>query len=412
MLTKSLVRYSLRRGVIKPQFVKRDDPAVLGLAEELIAVFVDGAGRARDALLADTETIIESSRCDLTLARGFEKLLLDRADFESPDDEERPQLRRTVFARVSQLLAAEPMETIDAFETFVSQAFGQSRESLAARLYSDLPGQQPLIAFEPISAERFLNRYNLALVQWLVAQSHGLELTVWDAEPAQLRQLFKYLRFHQLLAQVERAGGTGWLLRVDGPLSLFQQTKKYAMQLANFTPAILLLPKWRLCAEATVKNRRKGELQLDHDCGLRAEPERFHAYVPQEMTVFRESLRAKLPEWRVEDGGHLRLPGDRYCFPDFTLVHEGAGRTVAVELFHPWHAAHLPQRLAQLAEGNDAPLILGVDTRLAKKAETAATLAESAYFSDFGFQFRDLPTPGKLAPILQRLLADKKKAGR
>ncbi len=401
MLTKSLVRYRTYRGAIKPQFADPEDRETRALAECLAAVFADGVGQSRDALLERTTELIEASRCDNILARGLEKLLLDRARFESPDDEERPRLRQRVFSRVSRMMTEEAIEDFAEFERRTAELFGEPHGSLAARLYSDLPGQQPLAAFEPITAERLVHRYNLSLVQWLVSQSHGLELTIWDAAPGAMRQLFKYMRFHQLLARVVRTEKGVWRLLVDGPLSLFQQTKKYGLNLANFVPAVLLQDKWALRAEVTVKNRRKGELRLDNQSGLRAEPERFLAYVPEEIAGFRESLRQKLTDWQVEDGGYLALPGDHYCFPDFTLAWTGGGPRAAVELFHAWHAAHLAERLRQLTEIEGAPLIVGVDTRLAKKPETAALLADSAYFAEYGFVFRDLPTPGKLAPVLK-----------
>jgi len=99
-------------------------------------------------------------------------------------------------------------------------------------------------------------------------------------------------------------------------------------------------------------------------------------------------------------GSFVPLPGDRYCFPDFVLQHQ-AGASVALELFHGWHAGPLRQRLQQLEEVQGVPLLLGVSNSLSKNPELGVALETSSYFQTFGFSFRELPTVDKLTKVLQ-----------
>ena len=84
-----------------------------------------------------------------------------------------------------------------------------------------------------------------------------------------LRQLFRYVKFHQLMHLARRDGP--WLeITLDGPASLFKQSTRYGMELATFFPAILLQEcPWEL--QATVlwtKAKHRKTLTLTHEDGL------------------------------------------------------------------------------------------------------------------------------------------------
>ena len=152
-----------------------------------------------------------------------------------------------------------------------------------------------------------------------------------------------------------------------------------------------------------IRDRQKPplQLQLDPSCGIRSHYQKFHDYVPPEFQQIDDRLKERLPEWRLElAGSFVPLPGDRYCFPDFVLQHQ-TGASVALELFHGWHAGPLRQRLQQLEEVQGVPLLLGVSNSLSKNPELGVALETSSYFQTFGFSFRELPTVDKLTKVLQ-----------
>jgi predicted nuclease of restriction endonuclease-like RecB superfamily len=220
---------------------------------------------------------------------------------------------------------------------------------------------------------------------------------------AELRQLFKYLRFNQLLSTIRKEEEL-YQITVDGPLNLFYKTKRYGMNLANFFIAVLHQPKWELTAEIQLRNRHRSWLSLDESCGIKPVSQQFLAYIPEDIQLFQTMLRNKTGDWQIRPGSQfLPLAGDFYCFPDYQLVHK-SGVETAIELFHPWHQGHLIARLNTLAEQTDASLILGVSKELEKNPLIADALAASVYFSKFGFIFRDVPTMRTLLPILNSLV--------
>ena len=402
MLTKDLLRYRIRNGQIHPQFIRPSDSVLLAIAEQLIAVFEQSPNTPRATLLESSKYIIDGTSGASIVKRGLEKLLLDRTEFDTAPNQELIAFRQKLFTETSRLLSHEQFQDYTDYQHKVSQITAGERE-LKDRLYADLPNCQPVLTFRTLSPERLLHRYNAAQVQGLLLHCNTLTLKLADSMTAELRQLFKYLRFNQLLSTIQKEEEL-YQITVDGPLNLFYKTKRYGMNLANFFLAVLHQPKWELTAEIQIRNRRDSRLLLDESCGIKPISQQFLAYIPEDIQLFQTMLHNKTDDWQIRPGSQfLPLVGDFYCFPDYQLVHK-SGVETAIELFHPWHQGHLIARLNTLAEQTDVRLILGVSRELEKKPIIAEALAASAYFSKFGFIFRDVPTMRILLPILNSLV--------
>lgn len=411
MLTKDLLQYKIKNGQIYPQFVNPVDNKLLKIAAQLISVFEESPNKPRSTLLEESKHVVDSTSGTLIVKRGFEKLLLDRTEFDTAPNEKLIAFRQRLFTETSQLLSQEQFPDIENYHQKVLQIvendWHPEEGQIGDKLYADLPSCQPILSFKTLSPEHLLHRYNTAQVQGLLLHSNTLTLKLTDSMTAELRQLFKYLRFNQLLSTIQKVKSEDndmFQISVDGPLNLFYKTKRYGMNLANFFVAVLHQPKWELTAEIQFRNQRSSRLCLDESCGIKPISQQFLAYIPDDIQLFQEMLRNKTDAWKIHPGSQfLPLPGDFYCFPDYQLVHT-SGVEVAIELFHPWHQGHLLARLNILAEHVDTPLIIGVSKELEKKPIIADALEESEYFSQFGFTFRDVPTMGSLLPILNSLV--------
>ncbi len=428
MLTKDLLQYKIKSGQISPQFVNPTDEQLLSIAEQLITIFEDSINTPRATLLEVSKQVIDSTPKAPIVKRGLEKLLLDRTEFDTAPNEALIAFRKKLFTETSRLLSQEQFQDYEDYQHRALETIAEGSQpeiapteegtraarsrpeiapteevELGAKLYADLPSNQPVLTFNTLSAERLLHRYNAAQVQGLLLHCNSLTLKLSDSMTAELRQLFKYLRFNQLLSTIRKEEEL-YEITVDGPLNLFYKTKRYGMNLANFFLAVLHQPKWELTAEIQFRNKRVSRLSLDESCGIKPISQQFLAYIPEDIQLFQTMLRNKTEEWQIRPGSQfLPLTGDFYCFPDYQLVHK-SGVETAIELFHPWHQGHLIARLNTLAEQKDVSLILGVSKELEKKPLIAEALEGSEYFSQFGFTFRDVPTMRTLLPILNSLV--------
>ena len=407
MLTKDLLQYKIQNGQIHPQFIEPADSELLKIAEQLIAIFEASLNESRATLLESSKHIIDSTPGTPIVKRGLEKLLLDRTEFDTAPNEELIAFRHNLFTETSRLLSQEQFADYADYQHKVLQITADKspmeQTELSAKLYADLPSSQPVLTFNTLSAERLLHRYNTAQVQGLLLHCNTLTLKLADSMTAELRQLFKYLRFNQLLSTIRKEGEL-YEITVDGPLNLFYKTKRYGMNLANFFIAVLHQPKWELAAEIQFRNKRRSRLSLDESCGIKPISQQFLAYIPEDIQLFQKMLENKTDDWQIRPGSQfLPLSGDFYCFPDYQLAHK-SGVETAIELFHPWHQGHLIARLNTLVEQKDVSLILGVSKELEKNSLIAEALETSEYFSQFGFTFRDVPTMRTLLPILNSLV--------
>ena len=327
------------------------------------------------------------------------------------------ELRERVFRNSSALMRQHEQsgaydsdssenDRLETYRKTLAGLIGIKAENLSQQLYADLPPFQQVLKFRKITGEGLLHRYNCAQVQGLLLRSESITLKLPDSSAASMRQLLKYLRFNKLLAKIsfDHKKRESLVMEIDGPLSLFLQTQKYGLNLANFFPAVLHQPEWELDATVRIHKNRTYILQLDQSCGIRSHLRQFLAYVPEEIQKLSQQLAKKLPDWILSTSNDfVPLSGENICFPDYLLKHI-SGKKVPLELFHNWHSAPLLNRLSQLDVQKEAPLLIGINRSLLKNKDVANKLESSSYFSRFGFLFREVPTAAMLLPRLETWL--------
>ncbi|NLZ63783.1 MAG: DUF790 family protein [Lentisphaerae bacterium] len=401
VLTKDLILCRSRANKLYPCFIAGDQPELLSLAEELLAVFRQGLGQPQSEL----ENILNPllSECTpLALGKGLRKLLLDRCEFSAPADLDYPAERQKILTASARLWQERTWASPEAFREALRQAVGAEHPLFGDNgLYCDHPDHDTLLSFKDLSARQLLERYNLALVQSLLLSAGSLELTLSSPEPAKLRRMCRYLRFFRLLCRIQRDGSDSTVLRlqIDGPTSIFQNARSYGLQLASFFPAVCALPRWQMQAEVLWKDKT-ALLQLDQSSGL-VGYHHFGAYIPEEIQLFEKHFADTVQDWKIIDCPQF-LPGEgnEIIFPDCSFAN-AAGKIVHLELFHRWHCSSLPRRLRWLEAHPGNTILLGVDRALLRDQELELQLQNSTWFQKYGFLFRDYPSVGKVLKGLQ-----------
>lgn len=417
MLTKDLLCFRTKSGKIQPKFIDTTSPKFLKIAIELTDLFSRSVGVDRGTLENQSKQILDGFTSGVVVGRGLEKLLIDRTEFETELKNDVLELREKVFRNSSILMRtyehsdaydsdSSEKDSLNSYRKALADLIGMTSENLSHKLYSDLPPFQKVMKFRKITGEELLHRYNCAQVQGLLLRSEKIKLKLPESTTVSLRQLLKYLRFNKLLAKIsfDYKKRKTFEMEIDGPLSLFLQTQKYGLNLANFFPAVLHQTSWDLHADVRIHKNRTHILQLDQSCGIRSHLRQFLAYVPEEIQKLEHQLSKNLSDWSLSfSTDFVSFPGENLCFPDYLLKHI-SGKKVPLELFHNWHSAPLLNRLSQLDSQKDAPLLIGINRSLLKNKEVANTLDSSKYFTRFGFLFRDVPTVTMLLPTLDTWL--------
>ncbi len=410
MLTKDLIKFRRRGESIKPVFIAVDDPATLELAAELLAVYrlpENAPPPTRGELEEIVEPLLNAYK-DVKLAKGFNKLILDQCKFTMPLQFDYADLRQKIFAGSASMLA-NGFNDLQEYRRQLLKSFPESDKIIAGGIYADLPQNETLVAVKTIFPRELLQRYNCSQVQALLFNCTELMVQVEDPEPAEMRRLFKYLKFFRLLAEVKKmpdgkdeAGNNTMCIQmiISGPASIFENSRKYGLQLATFFPAVCLLKKWMIKAEVEM-DAKKYKLLLDWKSSLVSHYRNFSAYVPEEVTMFHRLFKAKIMDWLiVGDTPFFDAGNQEIIFADMSFKNAN-GKIVHLELFHRWHSKPLLKRLEYCAIHPDMPFIIGVDRSLSEQPEIKQTLDSSDFFQKKGFLFRDFPGVERVHKLLE-----------
>ena len=393
MLTRDLILCRRRSGRWYPAFADPADPAALDTAARLLAIYDEAeTGHLCRGEIAELAAGVPAGNGNAAKLRGgLLKILDDNGEFSAAAEVDYPLRRKRIFLAAAAQLAHASGDPA-AYRAAVARETGFA-DLDAVDPFGDLPEFERMRRRKRLfSAEGLLRRYNLVLVQSLVVFAERLVFELPDLDPAVLRQLLRLVRFHRLLALGKRGDDGGIRLEVSGPFALFGATRKYALQLANFLPAVLTLPRWKLRAELTIGEHR-GELLLDESSGVAADRRGLGSYVPEEIRLFGRAFRERAGNrWEaVADAPLFPAGGGALAVPDFSFRRVDDGELRHLELFHRWHRGELESRIAFLAEHPGFPLLLGIDRALADGEELEKLCAGSPTVAGHCFLFRDFP---------------------
>ena len=379
-----LVRARVKKATLLPSYVDPEDEGLIAHASGLLGLF-EGAreGQAtRGSLEEQAEEMIGDDR-RMKLFRGLIKVLMDRASFGVVAPVPPAELRQRVFRLAGEMgpLALErgPLGRAVAEDVFarVAEELGLKPALVAESLYADRKSEQRMSSFSSGDASWLLHRYNVALVQALLLKAVEVRLRLVGPDVPRLRQLLRYVKFHQLMHRVERKKEVIELV-LDGPTSLFAQSTRYGLQLANFLPAVLLQTcPWTMTATVLWTQRRiRKTLLLSSDQALRSHYQDRGAYETAEEKAFEERFAAHPTDWRLSrDTVPINLGGRALMLPDFTFTQ--GGRTAHLEIIGFWRKDYLERRLELLARFGPGNLVLAVSRKLSGGKESLEGLGDA-----------------------------------
>lgn len=393
MLTEDLLFVSRSGRYIKPCFILPDDTELQKLADELISLFRNAA--QQHLCRREFQDIVMPYRelnSRIMPVNALLKLLDDRTDRGvAQENIDYPALRRELFAGASKILAEGDFQE---YRKFVS---GEHLDP-----YSDLPEFDRMLKFDDISAVGLLNLYNCSLVQTLLLKAEKITVMTDSEDQLQLRKLLKYLKFFRLLCNIGRSSSGALKLDISGPFSIFGTTRKYALNLASFFPAVLLLDRWEIRAE--IKGRSSSLiLKLDETSQLVSHYRNFSGYVPAEIKLFHRRFSEKSGNWQISGETPLFNAGRGYYLaPDLSFTSKTDGIVIHLELFHRWHKCQLEQRLELLERRTDMPLIIGIDRALCDGTKFEQYEEKYPQAVKRCFLFRDFPGVDTVIRMLEK----------
>jgi len=409
MLTANLARSRTTAERVTPLLIDPDDPQHRGTAREIITIFEDHLGEPKGEL-EDTINELTVADTNYKIVQGLAKLCMDECDFEVVAPVDPREIRERLFAKanesypiVRQPTLGEDTKRLEVYSAVADQ-LGISLEECYRGMYADLEENKRLVRFgdrtapgydesdnststtqltgtseesyaeDTISVEWLLTRYNLALAQAVCYDATEMRIRVWD----HFSTVFSYVKLFGLMHRIypidsagERVVSTdqaaGYEAILDGPASLFSQTRKYGIRLAKFLPALPLCDRWEMRADVRVDDADTHDatriFELDHTEGLASHytaQEEFDSDL--ERTLARKWERATT-DWELRREDDVLDLGAEVMLPDFALEHPD-GRRALLEIVGFWTPEYLEEKTTKIREADLDHLIVAVSERL------------------------------------------------
>ena len=408
MLTKNLIKYKVSKGLIKPGFIKPNDPDLLNLANQLLSAYSLENNLSRKETDKLTTPIINSYK-NIILAKGLNKLILDRCEFGIKSELDFNEFRKNIFLKSAELLNNPESDDLLEYRSKIISSLELTQKELTDNIYADLPENEKLTSIKKIYPEQLLDRYNLSLVQSLLLYSKKLTIIFEDTEPAKMRNLLKYLKFFRLVVLIHPVSKSKRKsfpniikVEIDGPVNLFENCHKYGLQLASFFPAVCLMTKWKLKTEINFKQNNY-LLQVSNKNNLKCFYRNFGSYIPEEYSMFEKLFSKKIDDWKIlKSPSFIDLGNQELIFPDFCFKNI-TGNIINLEFFHRWHNTQLINRLEQCEHNKTKTLMIGVDRFLYRKPEIKERLDNSEWFSTHGILFNNFPGVERVYKKLEKI---------
>lgn len=362
MLKSEHLHYTLRGGQAYPKLAK---PSVaLPLAQAVLDT-VAAYQFSRKAELDEALAALEGDSTHYNLVRGLAHLALAEATFETKAPIEPHHLRQQAFALAASTSYGE-RETAAALQQ-LSQGFGLSPEELSEALYADLPQNQILCHLPNLNAQALLDRYNLAQTQGLLYGATRMVIQAHRNQVGEYKKLFRYLKFFRLMFAVEGDLDSGYRITVDGPASLFAQTRRYGVQMAALLPALLNVSKWELTADVLLEEKQV-QFAIDSRANLKSHYPKPPDFDSMLESTFAQRFAKLGSPWQLEREVQVVDLKGTVFLPDFALRHPD-GRVVHLEIVGFWHPEYLKRKLEKIRAAQMSNLLLAVSERLALSDE-------------------------------------------
>jgi predicted nuclease of restriction endonuclease-like RecB superfamily len=419
---------------VTPLFIDPDDARYRETASELIELFEAHVGEPK----ANLDTAIDQltvADTDYKIIQGLAKLLRDECDFETVAAADPREIRQRLFERANDAYPVVRQPTLGAdtrkldVYTAVADELGISLAECHQGMYADLDANNRLVRFgdqvaesveldtgettsttqltgqsegaykgEELTVEWLLHRYNLALAQAVLYDATELRIRVWD----EFATVFSYVKLFGLMHRIypidergERVSSTdraaGYEAILDGPASLFQQSRKYGIRMANFLPALPHCERLELVGEILTDEsaNETRELTLDQTTGLQTHYSGGSQFDSDLERTLADKWERANTEWELVREGDVIDLGAEVMLPDFALEHPDGQRAI-LEIVGFWTPEYLDEKLAKIRQADVNNLLLAVSEELDCTSEDIDLEADRVLWFKTGIHVYDV----------------------
>jgi predicted nuclease of restriction endonuclease-like RecB superfamily len=319
-----------------------------------------------DDALENCATASDAPGAERRLVAAVRKLVADGCAFEEPDAEAAATLRREIFRRAAaERRAASPSRPFDrgALLDAAARERGMTADAVEAGLYGDRPARQRLLSFAGRPPAALAAGFELAEAQAVLLRATRVEAKVRARDAGTYRALFRTLKFQRLFAAITATGDGGYTIALDGPLSLFQGSTRYGLQLGLALPAIAACDVWSIDADVRWgADRRPLRFRIGGGRSPRTPPPRRRS--PTSIAAFVGAFEKLDSGWRIDRRRRCWICRARRLRPRSRVRPRPRRRAVHFELLGFWSREAVWRRVELVRAGLPHRILFAVSKNL------------------------------------------------
>lgn len=244
------IRRDRKRGRVAPIFIGEDTEDYAAMVKDLFREMIGERRYAIQNKIKELELKVEHNK----VIKGLAELMFRECKFSSSQKFNPPELRERLFLE-SRNGAAREKDRENVIRK-ISLEFKATVQEIEESIYADKEDEALLLEVPPISEEYLRKLYNLEQAETLILKSSFI--TISDV-----------VKWSDIVLRIKRLGlfftpqlneGAVNSIKVDGPVSILEGSRRYSSKLALLIRALMHSDQWSMEAEVTIKQDRKNEL--------------------------------------------------------------------------------------------------------------------------------------------------------
>lgn len=259
MLTRNLLRYSRRDGVLRPTFAAPPDPEAGERMEELLRIFRQSTGSRLGELREQLQPFFAGSSRP-KLFQGFAHLLEKRLRLAEVDEPALREVRKKAFkASVAIIRDAPDPLPLEDFRKRLEATPGSND------LYADLPENRVIEGFDYLEAGELCGLYNRSLAAGLLSWATKTRVELASSPRTGALELLEALKGLGLGLDFHGLPGGGLAISLEAPAKEAPGRRKSAERAAAMVGLLAKAGPFSISATLRIPAVRARELEIPRE---------------------------------------------------------------------------------------------------------------------------------------------------
>ncbi|MCL5789108.1 MAG: DUF790 family protein [Candidatus Thermoplasmatota archaeon] len=232
-----------KKGTLRSIFLTEENS---DYCSSIIELFSKSIGKSRGEIEEELKTM-ELKVQNPKILRGLALIMFRSSEFVKPSPLDSEVVRKTIFS-IARNPVVNPEEREEIMERIASQMNSTPKEVDEA-IYGDK--ESNLILVKPFDAPSDIlsKKYNSEQIETVIMKSLWIEVSTTTHS----NDFIRSIRSKGLLYE-ERMDAQTHIIRVNGPVSIFEKSERYGVKLALFVRYVLTHDDWEINASISLKS--------------------------------------------------------------------------------------------------------------------------------------------------------------